>query len=580
MSSAAEHLSLNQRLFLALNDGGARTALIANDEQFSYDQLRSHVYAAASDLSSLKPQRLAIMTSRAPETYFIILASILSSTCYVPISSVHPEPKSAFIIDHCQCSHLYIDSHGCDYACDLIINHLSDLQIERITFLVSPAGMQMIKTRVDQVIENEGLDDAVKTRAAAFLASLKVIAADPQNFDVESFRPYECDGSEVMHILYTSGTTGQPKGVMVLRSNYEAYFASTMNFYDFRESDVFSHFAELTFDISLQDVVCALCSRASVVCPSKTDIMVPVRYFEKYGITVVHNTPSMIQYMERTGMLSRVKTPTVRIAIFAGEALWYRQVSAWHKAFPQCRIFNAFGPTEAAVIVCVHEVSAAEISRHEHDNSIVPLGHSFDNVTLKVVDESGRAVPEGTTGELLIGGPQVTAGYFRNEQRTAEAFSESDGMRWFHTGDQVTAFTHNALENTAMCAAGESFTSHHYLGRSGDMVKIKGFRISMYEVEEEFSHLTSLQSVAMKCSIENDGFNEAVLVVAIAGADEHELSRLRSEVKNSMSIYMRPEYIIAVDGFPLNANGKTDRKALKAMVINQAPHSLNVQLLD
>ena len=90
MSSAAEHLSLNQRLFLALNDGGARTALIANDEQFSYDQLRSHVYAAASDLSSFKPQRLAIMTSRAPETYFIILASILSSTCYVPISCRTP----------------------------------------------------------------------------------------------------------------------------------------------------------------------------------------------------------------------------------------------------------------------------------------------------------------------------------------------------------------------------------------------------------------------------------------------------------------------------------------------------------
>lgn len=329
----------------------------------------------------------------------------------------------------------------------------------------------------------------------------------------------------------------------------------------FNEQDVFSHFSELTFDLSLEDFLIPVYLGGTVVCPSKKDLMNQIGYINKYGITVYHTLPSAITQMERVGIVPKEPITSLRIASFAGEPLLYKQLCYLRKNFPNVRMFNTYGPTECTVILGVEEVRQENIVEQMQlngGNGIVPLGEPLKDGVIVVCDEQGNEQPDGTQGEAWIGGPQVGVGYLNNPTKTAEVFVERNGERFYRTGDNVVYQTH--LDQTT----GKQVRKLHYIGRTDDMVKVGGYRISLYESDEVLGSLTSKAVRTIAYELEDEIGKSNILIAVIEGATDEECAQVKAASAAVMELYMRPRLVLAMDNFPLNSNGKVDRKQIKA----------------
>ena len=177
-------------------------------------------------------------------------------------------------------------------------------------------------------------------------------------------------------------------------------------------------------------------------------------------------------------------------------------------------------------------------------------------------DEHRHEVKDGEYGELCIGGPQLTLGYYRNEAKNQEAFFEHKGERWYATGDQVQCFTEVLSSDCAQGHKGQSIKNFNYIGRNDDMIKLHGYRISLYEIEEQLGKLTNLPVKAIPASIKVNDIPEIILIAALEGATAEQITALEQSFNQKLVFYMVPKYTLSLPSFPLNANGKVDRKAL------------------
>ena len=603
--------SIADKLFNAINHAKDpnKTALIVKKERCSYANLRNRSFSLAALLLANKVSRVALCTGRTFDMYTTIAASIMSGVTYVPLTLINPCEKSAFICAHSQSSHIFIAPEAVSYAAKMLLN-MPQETLKSIDIICTNSVALELKNAVQEAIANtqsvavantqghvdaksQAKADAV-TQGAADISAQTIelinaiiaksiiyddteesMAAQAQLFDFELARS-KMSSSDIMHILYTSGTTGAPKGVMVTRANWSKYFDTITKIYRYQESDIFSNFAEITFDISLQDPICAWICGATVVCATKRDVMNAVKFIEKNSITIVHITPAMVSYIKKSGMFKVGALPSVRLSIFIGEALWYKQAYDYSLLCPNTVIYNTYGPTEATVAVSIFEVEKSVLSKMQQDEAsaapdtkvdsaktpllhdIVPLGYAFDGVEFCVCDEDGVEKGEGEVGELLIGGPQVTAGYWQMPEKNANAFIERNGSKYYRTGDLVCF---RLDENSKRV--------FYYIGRDGDMLKLHGFRVSLYEVDEQFGALTNYVVRAIAYEVPDEGGRSNELVLAVEGADEKECELLYQKGRAHVAVYMQPAYVLALQDFPLNVNGKVDRKAIKQLLMSK-----------
>lgn len=602
--------SIADKLFNAINHAKDpnKTALIVKKERCSYANLRERSFSFAALLLDNKVSRIALCTGRTFDMYTTIAASIMSGVTYVPLTLINPCEKSAFICAHSQSSHIFIAPEAVSYAAKMLLN-MPQETLKSIDIICTNSVALELKNAVQEAIANTQSVAEANTQGQVYANSLgqadattqsvaeisaqtielinaiiaksiiydddaESMAAQAQLFDFELARS-KMSSSDIMHILYTSGTTGAPKGVMVTRANWSKYFDTIAKIYRYQESDVFSNFAEITFDISLQDPICAWICGATVVCATKRDVMNAVKFIEKNSITIVHITPAMVSYIKKSGMFKEGALPSVRLSIFIGEALWYKQAYDYSLLCPNTVIYNTYGPTEATVAVSIFEVKKSVLSKMQEDEAatedskidsaktpllhdIVPLGYAFDGVEFCVCDEDGVEKGEGEVGELLIGGPQVTAGYWQMPEKNASAFIERNGSKYYRTGDLVCF---RLDENSKRV--------FYYIGRDGDMLKLHGFRVSLYEVDEQFGALTNYVVRAIAYEVPDEGGRSNELVLAVEGADEKECELLYQKGRAHVAVYMQPAYVLALQDFPLNVNGKVDRKAIKQLLMNK-----------
>lgn len=577
--------SIADKLYTALScpKHPEKTALIVKKEEYSYTQLRDAAFSFAACLQDNVVSRVALCTGRTHDMYVSVAGSIVSGTTYVPLNLLFPAKKSAFICEHSQSSHIFIAPECADYAVHMLM-HCSVDYILGISLIMTNDVKKAMTESLVKMVEGEDFPDLVDKQSAQnligaiilALGGATVLAVDEQDIAAaaSTFR-YELAKSrmndhDIMHILYTSGTTGNPKGVAVSRANWTHYFNTISKLYNYKDSDVFSNFAEITFDISLQDPLCAWIAGATVVCATKRDMMTAVKFIASHDITVVHTTPAMISFIKKSGQFVPGALPSVRISIFIGEALWYKQAADFAALCPNSVIYNTYGPTETTVAVSAYKITSAELSAitsqsssGDDDNSeelkaIVPLGTALDMVELIVCDAEGRELDEEQQGELLIGGPQVTLGYLKNPQKNAKAFVNLYGSVYYRTGD-VVLWSRDIEGNKVF----------HYLGRDDDMLKLHGHRVSYYEVDEQLGALTEHAVRSISYDIPEEGGRANQLVVAVEGADEAECERILNAGRSSLAVYMLPTYVLPLAEFPLNVNGKVDRKAIKQQLMDK-----------
>lgn len=350
------------------------------------------------------------------------------------------------------------------------------------------------------------------------------------------------DPTATAYVLFTSGSTGDPKGVAVTHANVVNLIEGLKRavYADVASTAVVGLIANAVFDASTQQIYAALLTgrTLAVATPAeKRDGASLRRFVHTCGVTVADATPSRLKIMAAAGIFAD-DTP-LRVVLVGGEGF----PAALARSIDGVTLYNVYGPTECCVDVTCEKIDAVRL-----DAPLVPLGRPLPNVRLHIVDGEGRPVPVGTTGELLIAGASVGAGYVGDRERTAERFVAAPFVgeeRVYKSGDMAR-----------WSADGEL----HFLGRNDGQIKVRGYRIETGEVESALlSHPAIRDAAAIGVAEEGATALHAFVV------GEVRLKEMRAHLAARLPEYMIPAQIFAVATIPVNRSGKIDRTQLLAL---------------
>ena len=504
-----------------------RPALHAGGESLSYAELldRSAAIAAAvqRDAPGGEPALVGVLAHRTVPQFSGVLGTHMAGHAYVPLNTTFPPERTRLMLERSEARALVADATGAE-------------QLPAVLDGIAP-GMLVIAP-----------DHPDPAGLAARLPGHRVLGApdlpDPDRWSVPAIEP-----RGLAYVMFTSGSTGTPKGVMISHAGGRHYVDRMVERYGLTEQDRCSQMFEPTFDVSVFDMFCAWQAGACVCCPDRRTLLKPGAWIRDAGLTLWFSAPSLGVIMRRLGQLKPGSFPGLRWSLFAGEALPVELAQAWQEAAPQSIVENLYGPTEATVVCVLHRFDPAR--GDDGEQGTVPIGRPVPGMAALIAGEDLREVAPGDTGELLIAGPQVALGYWRDPQRTAEAFVTPPGRDAVHyrTGDRVR----RPLDPDGPIP---------YLGRADQQVKVHGVRIELGEVEAAIRRESGSQSVACvgwpKTATGYDG------IEAFVGGNGVDSDHLRSRLRESLPRHMVPRRVHVLDELPLNANGKVDRRALIA----------------
>ena len=293
----------------------------------------------------------------------------------------------------------------------------------------------------------------------------------------------ESDPDDIAYVLFTSGSTGEPKGVVVTHSNVNSFVDGYIETLEPIAEDRFSQMPELSFDASVSDVWVCWEIGGTLCIPSDLDQLKAHEYIRRERLTVWTFVPSLVSKLHRLNLLKPGSFPDLRITIFGGEVLPHDVAKAWSAAAPNCIIENHYGPTECTVTSTRYRWS--EASSAKCSGNAVPIGHAMPGFELRILDVDQNDVEPGDSGELYLAGPQVAMGYWNRPDRTRDSFLKINGSDrlYYRTGDHVIR------------ACDESPLS--FVGRFDDQVQIRGHRVEVGEVETLMRKVSGFDEVVV-----------------------------------------------------------------------------------
>jgi len=513
-----------------------RIALEVGGEALTYAALHAHAAAIAATLeaetpadpargAASDPPLTAVFGHRSVAAMAGILGTLLHGHGYVPLNPTFPPDRTRSMLARSGCRALVVDAQGEK----LLREVLEGFEIPLL--LILP--------------QREDVADL-----AAALPRHRILGARDLA-RAEAWRPRPVDPNGIAYLLFTSGSTGTPKGVMVAHRNVRAFLDAMADRYAITAEDRFSQTFELTFDLSVFDLFLAWERGARVCIPSQAQKLLPGKYVQESGLTVWFSVPSTAVLMNRLRLLKPGAFPGLRLSLFCGEALPVDVVEAFVEAAPASTVENLYGPTELTIACTLYRWDP-ERSREECELGLVPIGEPYPDMQVLVVDENLREVEEGETGELLMTGPQLSLGYWKDEAKTAAAFVVPPGRSetYYRTGDRVRR--------------GRKGAPLVYLGRMDNQIKIQGYRVELGEIEAVVREEAGVDvAIAVGWPRNSSGADSVVAFVSDEGANVAEVLK---RVRARLPAYMAPREVVNVRSFPLNSNGKVDRGALSQLL--------------
>ena len=353
--------------------------------------------------------------------------------------------------------------------------------------------------------------------------------------------------TDVLYILFTSGSTGDPKGVIISHRNVITYMEWSGKVFGFDSNTVFGSQTPFYFSMSVLDIFQTIRTGAEFVIIPKKLFSLPgdlISYIDETQINTIYWVPSALCQLANINALDNPKLKCVKMILFAGEVMPAKQLNMWKRALPDAFYANLFGPTEVTDI-CTYYILDREIA----DDESIPIGRTCDNMDVFIVDENGKEVTGTQEGEMLVRGASVAYGYYKNPEKTKEAFiqnplQDSYEEKVYRTGDLV-----HYNEN------GEII----YVSRKDFQIKHMGYRIELGEIETAASAIAQIDRV---CCIYDMANSELVLFYtgAIDAKD------IKKNIKKKVPRYMIPTRYVTMEEMPLNLNGKIDRGELKKLL--------------
>lgn len=469
-----------------------------------------------------RPERVGLFAYRSEVSYCGAIASLLAGAAFVPLNPTFPPEKISSMIDQADLQALIVDKGSAPQLPSVL---------GRVT---NPPPLLMPEFDSPHI---EGVEVRVLDRRA--LSKL------PPRGDLPPVVP-----EDVAYLLFTSGSTGAPKGVPVTHGNVLHFMDFMTERYRIGPEDRFSQTFDQSFDLSVFDLFMAWNNGASVYSLATIDLLAPTKFINKSELTIWFSVPSLPAHMMRRNTLTDGSLPTLRWSLFCGEPLPRRTSEIWQAAAPNSIVENLYGPTELTIACFVHRWNP-HTSPSLCQNDIVPIGVPYPGLAALIVDENLAPVSLGEIGELLVSGPQVTPGYWRDPRKTAERYIQpqiagTEYRRFYRTGDRV-----RRIESG----------DYVYFGRTDHQVKVLGHRVELGEIESALRRIHGVEH-AVACGWPVvDGSAEGI--IAFVCGDSLDAAALIKELKRQIPPYAVPKKIFAVSEMPLNINGKVDRKALQ-----------------
>lgn len=354
---------------------------------------------------------------------------------------------------------------------------------------------------------------------------------------------------ETFYIIFTSGTTGVPKGVQISHKNLLSFTEWDLADFGIQSGMRFLSQAPYSFDLSVMSVYPALCSGGTLIPMEKTiinDFKQLFHFLPQLNLDVWVSTPSFMDIclMEKT--FDGEHVPSLKVFQFCGEELTRKTAEELLRRFPQAKVFNTYGPTEATVAMTKIEVTAEVLAEYDR----VPIGYIKKDTEVLIYDEN-KAVSAGEAGEIIIKGPSVSKGYLHNPEKTAAAFFTIDGVPAYRTGDAGRLTEEGLLL---------------YEGRIDFQVKLHGFRIELEDIDH---HLEKVSFVKQATVVPKYQAHKVQQLVAYVVAKDNEFEKnyqltkaIKEELAEGVMEYMIPQKFVYVEQLPRTMNGKIDRKCL------------------
>ena len=492
-------MDLFKKLANSINKNQTRPAFCINENCYSYKDLAISISSIRQHISLHIPnseKNIGLVANDDLETYASIIALWFEGRAYVPLSHDIPAERNKSIIIESGVKTI-LDSSGSFFGQSLEVTNTKELP--------------------------------------------------PSEMDLS---PLPIANHELAYILFTSGTTGVPKGVPVTRENITSFvngFDLLINSID--ETDRWLQMFDLTFDLSVMSYLVPLLNGSCIytIPAGKIKYNYIYKLIDEQQITGALLVPSVIHYLRP--FFSEIHSVNMKCCLFCGEGLSQDLAEEWRQCIPNAVILNLYGPTENTIFCTSFTLSKEKSSPNKSYKGIISIGRCMKDTFAIIVDTNNCPVPTGEKGELCLGGAQLTPGYWNNKKRNAEAFFYTDYAgkqeRFYKTGD--------------LCMI-DSDSDIMYIGRMDTQVKIQGFRVELLEVEFHAKKFLGNINIVATTFSNIAGNNEIALVVESGSINN---TALLDHMKKHLPTYMIPSRIELRSEFPYNKNGKVDINLLK-----------------
>ncbi len=362
------------------------------------------------------------------------------------------------------------------------------------------------------------------------------------------------DPDDLAYILFTSGSTGQPKGVMLSHANAFTFLDWCQeSLGPWTDDDCFSSHAPFHFDLSVFDLFVSCRNAATLLLIGESLAKEPALLGDLLTtgrVTVWYSAPSILALLAQHGRLDRPGALAPRLVLFAGEVFPVGPLRRLRQLWPEARLWNLYGPTETNV--CTAQPIPASIPDDRAEP--YPIGSACHPLRARVVDEEGNNVPIGAIGELVIAGPGVMRGYFGQPELTASAFFiDPDDVRWYRTGDLVVD---------------DGTGGFQFHGRRDRMVKKRGYRIELGEIESALYRHDGVDRAAVVARTDDAGVSISAFV-ALKSGQKRSIIAMKRHCTVYLPNYMVPDTITFMNSLPATSTDKVDYQRLKAIAVDQ-----------
>jgi amino acid adenylation domain-containing protein len=496
------------------------------DQTISFLELQSKSEQLSFYLSNQgvkKGDRIGIYMPRCLETSIAIYGILKAGAVYVPLDPFSPITRTEFVINDCGIKHI----------------------------ITTPQQTRKLKT----------LNESLKlTSVVGIEKELPNGIAIPWeyifNLNIENYTAVNILGDDLAYILYTSGSTGMPKGIMHTHNSALAFVKLVTDLYPMEDA-IYGMHAPLHFDPSVQGYFAAPYALATTIIVSDAHTKMPAslaELIEKEKITIWFSVPLALIQMLTHGGIEQRDMSHLKWVLFSGEVFTTKHLRSLMKLWPFAKFSNIYGPTET------NQCTNYNLETPPEGDVTIPIGYAWGNTEYKILDTQDQEVGKGEQGELVVRTATMMKGYWNNPELTQKSFYIEIPIAgveqvYYRTGDQVQQGEKGQLL---------------FFGRNDNQVKLRGYRIELGEVENVLnSHPKVRESVAIV--LLNTETNEKELLVSILPFKNEEVmvENLKQFCKNKLPVYALPDTIQILTEFPRTASGKINRKQIEIIITSQ-----------